>query len=186
MTAMARLVKTGTSQAPALQSPGESVLESFHVSEALITDKFKALSEKKKDCEEAIFKVECRINRWDGLITQAEYGRESLSENANKAIDKLIKQATTYLLATIKELQMRQKVLDTILTHLSAIEEMIIRLKNSEYEIKLNETFKRLELDDSHGFDAPEDISLSLKELERDIKRLEYTSEALLQLGEVK
>jgi prefoldin subunit 5 len=185
MTTVDRLAKSETSQGISLQTAGESVLESFHASEAIITEKFNALSKKKDDCEEAIRKVQGRINKWDGLIEQAGYGREHLSENANRAIDKLTKQATTYLLATVKELQMYQKVLDSILTHLSAIEEMVIRLKNSEYEIKLNETFKGMKMMDE-GFESPEDISLSLQELERDIKRLEYTSEALLELGEVK
>lgn len=182
MTTIARLAKRNDSKEFSFTSSGTSVMESFEASKETITKKFDALTSKKQEREASITTVKAQIHRWDGLIYSAGYGRERLSENANKAIDKLIAQAERYSLSTQKELAMHEQVLNRIQTQLSAIEEMIVRLKNAEYELQLHESFKNLKMNElSEG--STEDISFSLEELERDIKRLEYTSEALLELG---
>lgn len=187
MTVMERMEHSTSSKEVSVITSGDSVIESFKSSEAIITEKFNALSQKKTDCQAAIRRSKSRVSRWVDILKAAK--REdglSLSDNAKEALAKLASQAEKYLRSTQKELDMYKKLLSNILTQLSAIEEMMVRLKNSEYEIQLHEKFKDLQSKSLEGFSATEDISFNLQELERDVKRLEYTSEALLEIGEMK
>lgn len=185
MTVMERMAQSKSPKEVSVITSGDSVIESFRSSEALIMEKFNALSKKKSDCQAAIQQSKRRIYRWVDIVKTAKKD-DGYSDNAKKALAKLATQAENYLRSTQKELDMQEKVLSNILTQLSAIEEMIVRLKNSEYEIQLHEKFKSLESKSLEGFSTAEDIGFNLQELERDIKRLEYTSEALLEIGELK
>lgn len=187
MTVMARMAKDKPSKEVSVITSGDSFLESFKASEAIVTEKFQALIEKKAECQAAIQRSKYRVHRWVDIVKTAK--REdglSLSDNAKKALAKLATQAENYLRSTQKELDMYEKLLSNILTQLSAIEEMKVRLKNSAYEIQLQKKFKDLQSKSLEGFSFTEDISFNLEEIERDVKRLEYTSEALLEIGEMK
>lgn len=185
MTVMERMAQSKSSKEVSVITSGDSVIESFKASEAIITEKFKALTEKKAECQAAIRRSKTRVNRWVDILKAAKKDGD-YSDNAKKALTKLATQTENYLRSTQKEVDMYEKLLVNILTQLSAIEEMMVRLKNSEYEIQLQEKFKELQSKSLEGFSTTEDISFSLQELERDVKRLEYTSEALLEIGEMK
>lgn len=183
MTVIARIAKRKTSTALSTKASSGSILDNFVDSKKILEEKFQALTNKKLASERKMRITQDRISRWERLIGEATYGREHLSEKANLAIDKLVSQAENYLRNTEKELEMHQTVLNSIREQLSSIEEMLVRLKNSEYEIHLHNTFKGLKKDTVEELSAQENLTLNLQEIERDVKRLEYTSEALLEIG---
>jgi hypothetical protein len=125
---------------------------------------------------------------WKQLVAAKErelsrYSDKALSPASREAMEQLIAQGKIAIDLSDKEHLMQQDTLEKIHEQLSKIENVLLRLKNLEYAASIQKSIKEKSAS-LNGPKAPiEAMGFNWEELNRDLRREEYVTQALIELG---
>lgn len=155
----------------------------------LFTQKFEALQLRKSQQEEIIRKCANKENAWSAMIGQKErergrYASSHLSQRAKDTVEQLLTQARTSMQLAGQERKLHEDTLDKIISQLSQVEGVLMRLRSVDYSLEIQKSIreKSLALNTSSSMETHVD-AFDLEELSRELRRVEYTTQALIELG---
>lgn len=129
-----------------------------------------------------------KYSDWKQLVATKEremsrYASHALSESSRAAMEQLIAQGKISVELSAKEHQMQQDTLEKIHEQLSKIETVLLRLKNLEYASSIQKSIKEKSAS-LNGPKAPlEATAFDWDEFTRELRREEYVTQALIELG---
>lgn len=154
----------------------------------LFNAKYEQLNHKKNEQGKLTENAWKKVQAWDNMISTKErhgnrYGQAYLSERAKSAVEQLLVQARSARDLAQKEAEMHQDTLNRIIDQLSQVEGVLIRLKNVDYALSIQNNLKQKALAlNTSAMDATVE-EFNMNELIRELRRVEYTTEALIELG---
>lgn len=129
-----------------------------------------------------ISQLQIERTRWQERITlvKRDLCNRSLSENARAALTRLREQAENAYEISGEELAQRQQLQAKIKTQQKGLTGVISRLDNIQYELEMDSSLnaRRKEL----GMDKSGKYNNDLTGFLREIKQIEYTTDALIKL----
>lgn len=155
----------------------------------LFTQKYETLQTRKSEQESIVRKCADKENAWSNIIGQKErelsrYASSVLSERAKVTVEQLLAQARTSMKLAGQERKMHQDTLDKIFTQLSQVEGVLMRLRSVDYSLEIQKSIreKSMALNTPSSMETHVD-AFDLEELSRELRRVEYTTQALIELG---
>lgn len=155
----------------------------------LFTQKYETLQARKVAQEAIVRKCADKENAWSTIIGQKErelsrYASSVLSERAKSTVEQLLAQARTSMKLAGQERTMHQDTLNKIIAQLSQVEGVLMRLRSVDYSLEIQKSIreKSLALSTSSSMETHVD-AFDLEELSRELRRVEYTTQALIELG---
>lgn len=154
----------------------------------LFERKYEELSRSKEAQGKITLTAWKKASAWKNLIASKErelsrYSESYVSPTARESMEQLIAQGKIALDLSEKEHLMHQDTLEKICEQLSKIENVLLRLKNLEYAASIQQSIKEKSAS-LNGPKAPiEAMGFNWEELNRDLRREEYVTQALIELG---
>jgi hypothetical protein len=155
----------------------------------LFDAKYATLTQRKQKQEATVKACRNKKTAWDTIISERErefsrYGQGYLSKNAKNAMLQLLEQAKATREIAEQEHAMQLDTLHRILDQLTQVEAVLFRLKSAHYSISIQNSIreKALALNAPSSMDSVVD-AFDLTELTRELRRVEYTTQALIELG---
>lgn len=155
----------------------------------LFAKKYETLQTRKSEQEDIVRKCADKENAWSAVIGQKErelsrYANNFLSERAEAAVQQLLGQARTSMKLAGQERKMQQDTLDKIVAQLSQVEGVLMRIRSVDYSLEIQKSIreKSLALNTPSSMETHVD-AFDLEELSRELRRVEYTTQALIELG---
>lgn len=154
----------------------------------LFERKYEELSRSKETQGKITLKAWKKASAWKKLVESKErelsrYSTTYASPAARESMEQLIAQGKIALDLSEKEHMMHQDTLEKIHEQLSKIEAVLLRLKNLEYAASIQKSIKEKSAS-LNGPKAPiEAMGFNWEELNRELRREEYVTQALIELG---
>lgn len=155
----------------------------------LFNEKYEALTRRRNEQKAVVDLCRAKESQWGSMIFQAEremerYGQYHLSPRAREAKMQLLTQAKEAKNLAAQESKMHEDTMDRIIEQLTQIESVLFRLKSVDYamEIQNNLKTKAMALHSSSSIEGQID-AFDMTELTRELRRVEYTTQALIELG---
>lgn len=155
----------------------------------LFNKKYAELIIRKNEQEATVNLSRAKVGEWDSMIMQAEremsrYGQNYLSPRAKEAMKQLLVQAKEAKKLASKERDMHEDTMDRIIDQLTQVEAVLFRLKSVDYSMAIHKSIqeKSMILNSSASMENPAE-AFDLTELTRELRRVEYTTQALIELG---
>lgn len=161
----------------------------FDSQRELFERKYAALVERKNAQAKVVQECNMKHAAWSQIISEkkretSRYGQNYVSVRAKEAIAQLLKQAEESKALAAKECEMHQNTLDLIIEQLSKVETVLFRLRNLEYSQSIHQSLKEkaLALNSPASVEGLKD-AFNMQEFSRELQRVEYTTQALIELG---
>lgn len=155
----------------------------------LFTERYETLQGRKAAQEAIVSFCSNKVAGWRSLIATKEreisrYGQHYVSEQARAAMKQLLEQAEVSLKLASQERDMQQDTLDKIVGQLSQIETVLLRLKSVNYSLEIQKSIrdKSIALNTASSLENTVD-AFNMEELNRELRLVEYTTQALIELG---
>lgn len=155
----------------------------------LFTKKYETLQARQAEQEQIVRKCADKENAWSAIIGQKErelsrYASSFLSDRAKATVEQLLSQARTSMKLAGQERVMQQDTLNKITSQLSEVEGVLMRLRSVDYSLEIQKSIreKTLALNTPSSMETHVD-AFDLEELSRELRRVEYTTQALIELG---
>lgn len=154
----------------------------------LFERKYEELSRSKETQGKITLTAWKKYSAWKQLVAAKErelsrYSKNYVSSASHEALEQLIAQGKIALDLSEKEHQMHQDTLEKIHEQLSKIETVLLRLKNLEYATSIQKSIKEKSVSLNGPKTPIEAMGFNWEELNRDLRREEYVTQALIELG---
>lgn len=164
----------------------------FQAKAAALRDNISALKEEIRFLRSKTDEWEALINQTERMILEKNTGwnssrsgsydkKQSLSDEAVQALKHLLRQAKGHQELDERDIQTKQALITQASTNLQHITSVLSRLEMLNYQRSIDKSLQE-RYDKQHNSEAVMIEKLDSKEFERELRRLSYSTQALLEL----